>query len=121
MTARNFAGLVLSALLAWPAAALAADTNISGAELLARCEGTPQLLKSDQLYCKGYLEGIEDTVADARAQGRPAPFCVPASGVTDAQLRDTYMTWAKSNPGGLGQPARAAAVAAFAAAYPCGP
>ncbi len=120
MAARNFSALIFLGLLALPAAALAADTALSGAELLARCEGTPQLLKSDQLYCKGYLEGIEDYVAELRAQGQAAPFCVPDSGITDAEMRDLYMSWAKANPGGLSQPARAAALAAMADAYPCG-
>lgn len=118
MAARIFAGLILGGLLAAPAA-WAEDTNISGAELLARCEGTPQLLKSDQLYCKGYLEGIEDYVAGVRAAGGAVPFCVPGAGVTDAQLRDAYMSWAKVNSGELSQPALTAATKALAAAYPC--
>ena len=117
MALRMFTALMVAGLAALPAAGLAADTNVSGAELLARCEGTPQMQKVDQLYCKGYLEGIEDYVA---AGGVAKPFCVPAGGVTDGQLRETYMAWAKANAGALTQPALTAAIAAFAAAYPCG-
>ena len=116
MAARIFVGAILAAVLAAPGLALAADTNISGAELLARCEGTPQMQKVDLLYCKGYLEGIEDYVSHSEGT---TPFCVPGGGVTDDELRATYMSWAKANGGSLSQPALNAALAALAAAYPC--
>jgi hypothetical protein len=120
MAVRTFGLLAVAAFLIFPVfAARAADTQLSGGELLARCQGTPEMLKADTLYCKGYLEGIEDLVANSKAHGGSPPFCVPPDGVTDVQLRDTYMSWAKDHAGELAQPALNAAMAALRAAYPC--
>ena len=120
MTARIFGFSLIAAIAVLATApARAIDTNISGAELLVRCQGTPALLKSDQLYCKGYLEGIEDMVAETRAQAKPAEFCVPAGGVSDDQLRQAYIAWGQANASEMRQSAREAALAALRATYPC--
>jgi len=116
--ARRFGFWVLAACLL-PAAASAKDTVLSGAELLARCEGTPEMLNADRLYCKGYFEGLEDLAAHSRSRGAAAPFCVPAEGVTDDELRQAYMDWAKEHAGELKLPALNAAIAAMRTAYPC--
>lgn len=126
MAARFFGFCLVAAMAVLAAApvtspAWAIDTNISGAELLARCQGTPALLKSDQLYCKGYLEGIEDMIAETRAQGKPAEFCVPTGGVNEDQLRQAYITWGQANASEMRQSARDAALAALSATYPCKP
>ena len=117
MTARKailgmFAAMVA---LAMAPAARAADTALTGQELYARCIGTKEMLNSDRLYCRGYLEGMEDLTA-ARKLGL---FCPPAGGVTDEDMRQAYMAWAKANPSALGGPASAAALAALESAYPC--
>ena len=118
--ARRFGFLFLPVCLCLlPSAAMARDTVLSGRELLARCQGTPQVLNADRLYCKGYLEGIEDLAAHSRSHGAAAPFCVPAEGVTDEEMRLAYMTWAKDHAGELNLPALNAAVAALRTTYPC--
>lgn len=110
---------VLSVLLVLSVSAQAADTAGIGLDLLERCEGTPELKKADQLYCKGYLGALEDMVADAKSQTGSAAFCVPAAGVNDDQLRHAYLVWAKANPSELRQSALKAAMAALEATYPC--
>jgi len=120
MTARIFGFSLIAAIAVLATApARAIDTNISGAELLVRCQGTPALLKSDQLYCKGYLEGIEDMVAETRAQAKSAEFCVPDGGVSDDQLRQAYIAWGQAHGSEMRQSAREAALAALHATYPC--
>ncbi|HLF58692.1 MAG TPA: Rap1a/Tai family immunity protein [Alphaproteobacteria bacterium] len=120
MAARNFGFWLVTAWALLPlSAASAKDTLLSGAELMARCQGTPEVLKSDQLYCKGYLEGIEDLATYSRGQGGSAPFCVPPEGVTDEELRESYMKWGKEHVGELTLPALNAAIAAMRTAYPC--
>jgi hypothetical protein len=115
MTARIGTLGLLGFLLLSATPAGAADTNLTGQELLVRCQGTKEMLNADTLYCKGYLEGMEDLTAETKSK----LFCPPAEGVTDEQLRQAYMTWAKANAGALGGSARAAALAALRATYPC--
>lgn len=115
-----FGAGVLTVLLVFSLSAQAGDTTAIGRDLLERCEGTPELKKTDQLYCKGYLGALEDMVADAKSQTGAAAFCVPAAGVNDEQLRQAYLAWAKTNPSELRQSALKAAMAALEATYPCG-
>lgn len=110
----------LLVLLVLPHSAKAADTAIVGHELMARCEGTPELMKADQLYCKGYLEAVEDMTTDAKTHSDSAAFCVPPAGVTDEQLRQAFISWGKANVSELRQSALKAAMAALIATYPCG-
>jgi len=119
MRARILVLGLLAGLLMGSAAARAADTRLTGEELLARCKGTPEVLNADRLYCKGYLEGIEDLAAFSHGKGGSAPFCVPPGGVTDDQMREAYLAWAKGHVGELKLPALNAAVAALRTSYPC--
>lgn len=116
---RAFKPALLTLLLVLPLSGKAMDTALVGHELMARCEGTPELKKADQLYCKGYLEALEDWAADARAHSGAAPFCVPPEGVSDEQLRLAFVSWGKANVSELRQSALKTALAALAATYPC--
>jgi len=118
--AHAFAAGVIAALLLLSQSARAGDTALVGRDLLERCEGTPELKKADQLYCKGYLGALEDMVDDAKSRTGSAAFCVPTAGVNDEQLRQAYVVWAKTNPSELRQSALKAAMAALEATYPCG-
>jgi len=74
----------------------------------------------DMVECTAYLAGIADMNAVAKGVFGAGLFCFPRAGVSAEQQVRAVLAWAERHPERLAKTRRAAAVDAFAEAWPCG-
>ena len=103
--------LLLCAVLVIGMGGSAMAGSLTGNGLLTFCEND-----ATSMVCKGYLQGVHDTLEQNAINGMRA--CIPDS-VTLDQRRDVVVSWLKANPSLRRVNASSLVAQAWGQAFPC--
>lgn len=88
---------------------------LTGGALYQRCTEENSVSVS---YCFAYLAAVHDSVRAYEVWLKVREFC-PTSRLTQSDLRDAYLSYAKQRPADLSGQAATIALAALKLRYPC--